>query len=894
LARGLLDPAQQPLALEHLDACPTCRRLVAVAAKSLDAGHGEPPTLLRPGETFARYVIVEPLGAGAMGVVYAARDAQLGRRVALKLLRSESSPVATAHGRVLREAKAAASLSHPNVIVVYEVGEAGGCPFLAMELVDGGSLREWLSAAPRTVDERLAMFLQAGEGLAAAHDAGVVHRDLKPDNILVGADGRPRIADFGLAWQAGAPADGAPRDASREAPAAVDSAPSCTTAVYGRLVGTPAYMSPEQLRGERADARSDQYAFAVSVREALQGKRPSSPSAALPRLTDPRVPWHVRAALRRATADDPQARFPNMRAFLEALRQPRRPPWRWQAATAGVFVASVAVADARTPHEARPAAPREESFALAAGHPRRMTFGECDEFPVFTPDGTALVYSAVSGRVEHIVATALATGEEQAITHGDGWDLAPSISPDGRLVAYLHSDDTDLATYVVDVEGAGPPRRIAAGGTRPRFSRDGTAVWAGRKARPSRYDLASLEATEVLESPPNAAAPQLRELADGSTIASYPDAGRSSATGIALFAPSGALTWLARTPAEEVLAVAPNGLFVVAARKTSAHNTELLAVATAGGRTAPLPLTDVHAVKGLDFAPDGRRVAWSACEGLVTVGRYDERSTFVPLDQPTWHEPAAAPVGRTGAIAVLSERSGTPALWIVDAHDPQAPRLVWSADPLHRPNDLDVSPDGALAVVELSDTGLLLVDLHESRSRPLTTGPTDSAARFSRDGTEVFFTRTLDADVTQVLAIAVGDGRTRVVLEPTSRQAAPSPVDTRVAYLSGSDFARRLPKMVDTATGRSRRISPSLPEGRYMSLAFSPDGRRIGAIAGEGRIIEVDASTGKLLRSFDTGDVLQNLHYVEGDPWVGRAVTRGNVWMADLDEPEATSFAATR
>jgi hypothetical protein len=318
LVCGSLQAERLRRALEHVDHCEDCRRVAAIAVLGR-SGRGETP-FLRPGDWFAGYRILETIGAGAMGVVYGAIDEKLHRTIALKLVRESDRPAegVPAQVRLMCEAKAAAALNHPNVVVIHEVGESEGRAFIAMELVGGGTLRDWLDACPRTPDEVLAMFLQAGAGLAAAHDAGVIHRDFKPDNVLVGHDGRPRVADFGVARQADVPlSEGAIRTVFGNAVA--------TEA--GTVVGTLAYMAPEQLTGGKADARSDQFSFAVSLYEGLYGARPvrtrlDGAKSLLPpsrgRSGD-RVPVRVRRALLRGMGSDPRDRFPDMRAFMAAL-----------------------------------------------------------------------------------------------------------------------------------------------------------------------------------------------------------------------------------------------------------------------------------------------------------------------------------------------------------------------------------------------------------------------------------------------------------------------------------------------------------------------------------------------------------------------------------------------
>ena len=283
-------------------------------------------------ETLGRFEIVERLGAGGMGVVYRARDPSLDRDVAIKVLSSFSGLGTTGRARLQREARAMAKLSHPNVAHVYEVAGEGDEVYIAMEYIDGPSLGAWAGEHRDDPDAVLAMYRAAGEGLRAAHEAGFVHRDFKPDNVLVGSDDRPRVLDFGLAT---ALADGKQELGSTRPPDVEDLEKSLTAT--GAIMGTPAYMAPEQFLGQATDQRTDQFAFCIALWEALTGARPFeaktfadlSDAVVRGRIADGPVdglPPDVEKALRRGLAVDPEERFPNMRALLAALgRDDARP-----------------------------------------------------------------------------------------------------------------------------------------------------------------------------------------------------------------------------------------------------------------------------------------------------------------------------------------------------------------------------------------------------------------------------------------------------------------------------------------------------------------------------------------------------------------------------------------
>jgi predicted Ser/Thr protein kinase len=269
-----------------------------------------------------RYTLLRCIGHGGMGIVYAARDEELGREVAIKLLRAE---LARADDRRLaEEARALARLAHPNVVCVFDVGMHEGQRFIAMEYVAGDDLRRWLGA-PRTLRDVLRVFAGAGRGLHAAHTVGLVHRDFKPDNVLVGDDGRPRVLDFGLAR----PPDAGSGRAPVLAPGLDPLGTALTSA--GQVLGTPAYMAPEQYLGEAADARSDQFSFAVALYHAVYGERPfdgEDPQALALSIVRGRlrpvvprypVPEWLERMLERALMVDAAQRFASMDALVAII-----------------------------------------------------------------------------------------------------------------------------------------------------------------------------------------------------------------------------------------------------------------------------------------------------------------------------------------------------------------------------------------------------------------------------------------------------------------------------------------------------------------------------------------------------------------------------------------------
>lgn len=338
-----------------------------------------------PGDTkklsaIGRYVILDSIGMGGMGLVCAAYDPKLNRKIALKLLRNASNDEASTAGRnrLFREAQALAKLSHPNVVTVHDVDVFEGQVYIAMEFVEGTTLREWLRDKPRTWQQILEKFILAGRGIAAAHQADIIHRDFKPSNVLISKEGDVRVADFGVAKErdrgqvpqrdyieferkrrtiaAGGALDTTAEDALIEE---IQSNVSIELTVAGRMVGTPAYMAPEQHMGLRVGPYTDQYSFCVSFYEALYGRLPFEGTDRRDQLTKmtegrlpppPRegaarnVPYWLYKILARGLRPHPSERWPSMEDLLAALeRDPIKRARRWALAGVGAVGLTVGV-----------------------------------------------------------------------------------------------------------------------------------------------------------------------------------------------------------------------------------------------------------------------------------------------------------------------------------------------------------------------------------------------------------------------------------------------------------------------------------------------------------------------------------------------------------------------
>ncbi|MEM7158560.1 MAG: protein kinase [Myxococcota bacterium] len=360
LAGNKLSSAQREAAMEHVEQCPSCdERLqellfgedeatVQAAAGVLETTDDDLGQTL-PGRTLGRYLIIEQVGKGALGAVFAAYDPELDRRVAIKVLhRNVSADDAQLRDNLRQEARIMAKLSHPNVVPIFDVGIADERLFIAMELIDGVTLRDWDLPEEGGWKAVRDVYEKAGIGLAAAHEAGLIYRDFKPSNVMLGHDGRVRVLDFGIAEAVFKP---------MVSPDAIGRDPSVQGPSGG--IGTPGYMAPEQYSADtKIDGRADQYAFCVSLYQSLYGNRPfggrtldivrkntleqnwSQP------LRDPGVPSWLRATIIRGLSLHPEQRWPDMESLLHALVKDRRSRRTQMMALAGVVAATAVLTSA--------------------------------------------------------------------------------------------------------------------------------------------------------------------------------------------------------------------------------------------------------------------------------------------------------------------------------------------------------------------------------------------------------------------------------------------------------------------------------------------------------------------------------------------------------------------
>ncbi len=702
---------------------------------------------LSPGQRLGPYEVVSPLGAGGMGEVYRARDTKLDREVAVKVLPARLAEDATALARFEREAKAVAALSHPSILAIHDFGSDGGTAYAVMELLDGETLRERLAAGPLPVRKAADYALQIAQALAAAHEKGIVHRDLKPENVFVTRDGRLKVLDFGLA--------------KRDAVAVDGSETSSPTAAHptepGTVLGTVGYMSPEQVRGQPADARSDIFSLGTVLYEMLSARRPFLRETAAETMT---------AILREEPPDVAsvvEGLPPALGRIVEHCLE-KRPEERFQAARDLAFHLSTLSgsqpwhsAETIAATAARPA-PRSSGrlwptvavLALVAGAAAgwllrrppppfrgpqltRLTYDPgltCD--PALSPDGKLLAYASDRAGEGHldIWVQHVSGGDPVQLTRDPADDSAPSFSPDGARLVY-RSEREGGGVYVISALG-GEPRLVAREGRDPRFSPDGTeiAYWTGKGGR---SEIFARQGGRIFVVP--AAGGEPRQLASeilfASTPAWSPDGRRLLFVGLLRPAPGRRFTWFLTEVADDrpvavnadVVLGAPNGQvptpslwrpddrILFSARGGQSTNLQLVPLdpvrATLG---EPERLTFGGGVEDAPSADAAGRVAyadltWSFDLWSLPVSTLDARVTGAPVrltDTPAAESfPSLSRDGRR--LAFLSARGPQTDLWLRDLHSGGSTRLLSAETSVIR--SAWISLDGSTVAYSLGKDG---------------------------------------------------------------------------------------------------------------------------------------------------------------------------------------------
>ncbi len=547
--------------------------------------------VLRPGLLVGVYRLTGPLGEGGMGVVFGAVDTKLQRPVAVKFL---SNRLADAEGRrrFQREAQLASSLNHPHILTVHDVGEFEGSQYLVTELVDGGTLKEWAAVERRTWRQIVDLLIGAADGLASAHQAGILHRDVKPQNVLVAKSGYAKLADFGLA---------------KLAPAGTDltSASTAEETRAGVVVGTVAYMSPEQAAGKMLDARSDVFSFGVMLYELLAGRRPFAGLTELETLQSimhssaptlgPTIPFPLRIIVEKSLEKDPADRYQTMRDLVVDLRRVARRPAedsgrdiataavappalkrRWALAVSAVALVAAAAVVGRWI-----GAPSPAGLSTSVAFQRITDSVGIEEMPAVSPDGKTIAYVAPLEGRRQIWVRLLAGGPSVQITSDDADHDYPRWFPDSSTIVFFSPATTEGesgALWEVSAFG-GTPRRLASSVAGADISHDGRRVATVQRVD-DRFTLVTLSRDDGSTKP-------LTQLPEGANIGPHYPAPRWS----------------------------PDDRSISYSADQGNFNIVLFVIDSYGGE--PRPLTRALDMQGHTWLPDGSGLIYASATGAT-------------------------------------------------------------------------------------------------------------------------------------------------------------------------------------------------------------------------------------------------------------------------------------
>jgi Tol biopolymer transport system component/serine/threonine protein kinase len=747
---------------------PIERRRLALAAD--DGGRFDEETVTLPsGSRLGPYEILAPLGAGGMGEVYRARDTRLKREVAVKMLSEELSRDAEHLARFQREAETLAAVNHPGIAAIYGIEEGDAGRYLILELVPGETLAERLTGGRLPLAEALDVGRQIAEALEAAHARGIVHRDLKPGNVKITTTGRVKVLDFGLAKVL--------RSDVADPDAATVGISSTRT---GTILGTPAYMSPEQARGQPIDERTDLWSFGCVLYEMLAGRdayagetfsdrlasilRQDPDWDELPRDTPPAVRRLLSRCLEKSSArrlrDAGEARS----VLEEALASGREDaaPIRSRRRIGTSIVQSIRSAFTRAQPPATPA-------PLAPSRLTQLTFSkEIEAFPAFSPDGAQLVFAREVGAVRKLFVKALRSGEERGLTAGTSDDIQPVWSPDGRVVLFVRARESGRRLEPRDVYGqfdggdvfavdvlSGRETLLLENAFHPSFSPDGSRIavdasWAGPR-RLWTVDPRGRNPEQVSTDVSDAVAHlRPRWAPEGSRLV-FQNVERTRFGLRVLEMATKRMSWIADEPYPAMDPCwSPSGKFVYfSSYRGGGINLWRVAVAPTGDPAGPAQQLTTGAGQDVQAAitRDGRRLAFAILRQnadlwSLPVAPETGRPTGPPIELvATTREDsrgAWSPDGRR--IAFNSDRSGDMNVWIHSLDEGPARQITRGPGGDFQPT---WSPDGRRVAFFSSRSGHLNVwtaDVETGRLAQLTRNRSiDVNPFFSPDGNLIAF-----------------------------------------------------------------------------------------------------------------------------------------------------------
>lgn len=885
-----------------------------------------------------------------MGEVYRAEDTSLGRIVALKTLPLDLVGTPDRRVRFGNEGRVMASLSHPNLVQVFDVGEFDGTPYLVQEFVEGETLESILLGGAVPAPRAARWIAQAAEGLAAVHDAGFLHRDIKPSNLMVDRQGRIRVLDFGLAKVQSVPTE------------EKKSQPSLTT--DGLVVGTAQYMSPEQASGKKADARSDVFSLGAVFYELLSGRAPFEGETAVDvmyailHLPAPPIPGFETGILRgfaaiveRALTKNPDERFPSMRdlaaeiaAVLEAggwedEAAPKRPstgrlstippPAPPLAKRPGVRLAvgiGVALLGLVAAGLSLRRGKEGEAPAAAPYRPVQLTTSTgLDVFPAFSPDGRTLVYASDrSGRFELYRRSLAPGGREIAITTDGRQNLSPAWSPDGETIAY-HAKAVG-GVWLIPALG-GVPRQLTTFGSRPSFAPDGSAVVleSGSIVDFAANSLGALPPSVLWIAPLDGAPPKpltrVGRPSGGHGAASWSPDGKRIA--FAAYDRTASEIWVIGADGEDLVQVSEgngqcydpvwsaDGASITYPCRSAEFAAALYrrSIDPATGRMAGAPeevatlgSAGTAFVKQLAVSRDGTKLAWAGLSMASNVWKIpvDGRGERAGPEQAVTREtgrnsrPALSRDGKR--IALSRWRTGANQdVWIVDADGANA--VQRTTDPGDDDYPFWLPGDARLAFMSQrrGHRALFTLDLTTGREELLADfGPGHDAMRLSPDGTKVAFHSNRGGTTLNVWVAELPAGTPRQVTFDRELAAFPcwSPDGRTLAFEAKREGDVHV-FTVPASGGTPVQLTSG--SGQSWPYSFSPDGSRIAFAALREGVWNVGWVTrdGRTLRIVTANERLNSyIRYPEWSP-TGEAIyyelaeTTGNIWLVDTAARDA-------
>ena len=789
---------------------------------------------LAPGAELGQYRIESAIGAGGMGVVFRAYDTKLHRPVAIKFL-SDNLADAAARRRFQREAEMASSLNHPHILTVYDTGEFEGRQYLATEFVDGGTLKNWAQQQPRRWEDVAELLTGVADGLAIAHQAGILHRDIKPDNILVTASGYAKLADFGLAKLA---------DAAQ--PADITRTIAEEQTQQGIIIGTIAYMSPEQASGKTLDARSDMFSFGVVLYEMLAGHRPFQAATNLellqqvihgtaPPLSDD-VPEPLRVLVATALEKDPAKRYSSMREFVVALRAAQRPSRQDPAApvkrssnwlvAAGFAAIVLAAAGGGLVFWSRHA-----STTARLEYTPLTNFTDSAVSPTLSPDGRMLAFLRGTNTFQgpaDVYVKLLPDGEPVRLTHDGASKVGPiNFSPDGSRIAYpiLQNGDT---TWSVPVLGGEPTPMLA--------NAEGLS-WIDTGAQPPHvmYSAHTGEGIHMGIFTATASRAEQRTVylpadLDGMVHRSF----RSPDGKSVLVVEMNASGWLPcrMVPFDGSSAghrVGPSPAQCTDAAWTPDGKWMYFAANTGGGyhiwrqrfpNGTPEQVTSgATEEQGLSFAPDGKSFVTSVGESQSTLWVHQsERETQITFEGYSYLPSFSADMKRLYYLqrSKANSRFVSGELWETDLESGKRQRLL----PDFLMEHYDVSPDGTQVIFITSDASggaPLWIGAVDGSSSPRRLSDQDCIrALFASDG-EIFFVGGHSGDMFLQAIKTDGTGLHKITPDRAIFVYAISPDGKWVATWVGSDV-----NLYPSAGGAATRVCTACASGGAENRGVTP------------------------------------------------------------------------